>query len=333
MARFYQAISKIRRFVWVFIWLLGSLGGYNVYGDEVVDRIVAVVNDDIITFREVQEEMRPYLERIKAVGYDPEVEQQMIYRVRKDIVKKLVDQKITDQEIKRYRISVSDEDIDSNIEQIKANKLWTDEDLRKALEQEGLTMESYRQRMKEDALRSRLINTAVRSNIVITKEDVAAYYADNIESYAGELKYHLRNIIMRVPDDAGTEEKQAVRDKMEGLHAKLVNGDAFVSMAKQYTESSMAINGGDLGVLAYKDFAPQLKEALDGLSKGAFTTVLETDQGYQIFYIEDILKEKAKLLEEAASEIEEILFKSLSEKAFAKWIEDLRESSHIKITL
>jgi peptidyl-prolyl cis-trans isomerase SurA len=323
----------IQQFMWISIWIVGIAGGTPAVGDEIVERIVAVVNDDIITYLEVQKEMSPYEAQIKAVGYDPEKEQQMLYRVRNDVVNKLVDEKITDQEIKRHKITVNDEDIDNNIEQIKESKSWTDEDFRKALEREGMTIESYREKLKSQALRARLLNTAVKANIVITKEDVAAYYASNIEKYQGELTYHLRNIIMRVSEVAGTDGKRAVLEKMENVHTELAKGAPFESLARQYSESVLAKNGGDLGVLAYKDFSPQLKEALTGLSKGEYTAVLDTDQGYQIFYIENMLKENEMPLEEVYSQIESTLFKELSEKAFVDWIETLREASHIKIIL
>jgi peptidyl-prolyl cis-trans isomerase SurA len=244
-----------------------------------------------------------------------------------------VEEKITEQEIKRYKITVSDEDIDKDIEQIKKSKLWTDEDFREALEKEGMTIESYREELKKQSLRARLLNTAVRSNVVITKEDIAAYYANNIEKYQGELTYHLRNIIMRVLENADTDGKQAVLVRMENVHAELEKGAPFESLARQYSESVLAKNGGDLGILAYKNFSPQLKEGLNGLLKGEYTAVLDTDQGYQIFYIENILKENETSLEEVYSQIEDTLFKELTEKAFMEWSEALREASHIKIIL
>lgn len=313
--------------------MAGLIGGVPAGGDEIVERIVAVVNDDIITYLEVQKELSPYEAQIKAVGYDPEKEQQMLYRVRSDVVEKLVDQKIIDQEIKRYKITVSDQDIDNDIERIKEGKLWTDEDFRKALEYEGMTIESYREKLKKQALRARLLNTVVRANIVITEEDIASYYASNIEKYQGELKYHLRNIIMRVLEDAGTEAKRSVLEKMENIKAALENGASFESLARQRSESVLAKNGGDLGILPYKDFSSQLKQALEGLSIGQHTGVLDTDQGFQIFYIENILTENEILLEEAYSEIESTLYKELSDKAFTDWLNTLRETSHIKIIL
>ena len=333
MTRYFDLKRMIQRLMWFCMCFIGLAGGTPAGGDEIVDRIVAVVNDDIITYLEVQEEMAPYEAQIKAVGYDPEKEQQMLYRVRNDVVKKLVDQKITDQEIKRYKINVSDEDVDNNIEQIKESKLWTDEEFRDALEREGMTYESYREKLKEQAMRARLLNTAVMSKIEITKEDVAAYYASNIEKYQGEVSYHLRNIIMRVPTGAGTDEKRAVLKKMEKVQGSLGQGTSFESLSLQYSESSLAENGGDLGILAHKNFSSQLKEALDGLSIGEYTAILDTDQGYQIFYIENILKENKTSLEDAYREIEDTLFKELSEKAFKDWLEALREASHIKVIL
>jgi peptidyl-prolyl cis-trans isomerase SurA len=323
----------MQRHMWILIGFIGLAWGMPAICGEIVDRIVAVVNDDIITYLDVQGEMSPYEAQIKAVGYDPEKEQQMLYRVRNDIVKKLVDKKITDQEIKRHKITISDVDIDNNIEQIKEGKLWTDEEFREALEREGMTVESYRKKVKEQALRARLLNTTVKSKIVVTKEDVAAYYTNNIEKYQGERTYHLRNIIMRVLEDADTDEKQAVLERMENVHAALGKGTSFDSLAREYSESSLAKSGGDLGNLAYKNFSPQLKEALDSLSIGEYTTVLDTDQGYQIFYIENMQQDNETSLEEVYDEVEEILFRELSEKAFNDWLEALRESSHIKIIL
>ncbi len=333
MTRYLNFKMIMRRFIWLSIWIVGFTGGAPAGGDEIVERIVAIVNDDIVTYLEVQKEMAPYEARIKAVGYDPEKEQQMLYEVRSDVVKKLVDQKITDQEIKRYRITASDEDIDNNIEQIKKDKSWTDEDFRKALENDGMTVELYREKVKEQTLRARLVNMAVKANIVITKEDVAAYYASNIEKYQGELTYHLRNIIMRVSENAGANGKRAVLERMENVHAALEKGASFDSLAREYSESVLAKNGGDLGILPYKDFSPQLKEVLGGLTKGEYTPVLDTDQGYQIFFVENKLKENEMSLEEVYSQIEETLFKELTEKAFIDWLEKLRESSHIKIIL
>ena len=139
------------------------------------------------------------------------------------VVKKLVDQKLTDQEIKRYNITVSEEEIDNNIEQIKAEKKWTDEDFREALKQESISIDFYREQLKQQALRSKLVNRAVKSNIVITNEDITAYYADNLEKFAGGNGDHT---IFFDSCRIGTFKP--------GFQVRSDQGDAFSSRAYEY---------------------------------------------------------------------------------------------------
>ncbi len=148
---------------------------------EIVDRIVAVVNDDVITLIELNNTLKPYTEQIGSLGYSPEKEQKLLFKVRKDILDRLIDQKIEDQEIKRLKVNVSEEQIDHTIERIKETNYLTDEQLRAELAKDGLTMEAYRKKIKSQILRTRLVNLKVKSKIVITKEYVKAYYEKHIE--------------------------------------------------------------------------------------------------------------------------------------------------------
>ena len=104
---------------------------------EVIDRIVAVVNEDIILLSELKERMAPFVQRIRSQGYDLEKERTMIFKVREEILNRLVDEKLTDQEIKRNDLQVDDTQIDNTIETIKKANSFTDEDLRRFLEQEN----------------------------------------------------------------------------------------------------------------------------------------------------------------------------------------------------
>ena len=97
--------------------------------NHIVDRIVAVVNDDIITQQDVETTMRPYMEKTKEEGFSPEMQRQAIARLRKDVLDTLIENKLTDQEVKRYKISVSEEEIDQQIAQIKRTNSITDENI------------------------------------------------------------------------------------------------------------------------------------------------------------------------------------------------------------
>ncbi len=310
---------------------LGVSFNNNVESAEVVDRIVAVVNDDIITLFDLNRSIKPYAERIEALGNPIEKEKKMLFTVREDILNQLVDQKIKDQEIKRSNITINEKDVDLTIENIKKANYYTDEDLRKALASDGLSLEEFREQMKEQILRTKLVNLQVKSKIVITKEEIESYYKSHIDKYGGEKKYHLRNIIMRSLPFADEEEKSEIRTKIDAVLEKLINGESFENMAMIYSESSFASDGGDLGLFKLNELSKQLQESIKDLKAGEFTPVIDTDQGFQIFFVQEIVTTQARSLEEVTPEIERLLYNEMINNKFQTWLEGLRKQAHIKI--
>ena len=298
---------------------------------EVIDRIVAVVNEDIILLSELRERMAPYVQRIRQQGFDLEKERQMIFKVREETLNRLVDEKLTDQEIKRNDIQVDETTIDNTIERIKTTNSFTDEDLRRFLEQDQMTMEQYREKIREQVLRSRLVNYQVRSKIVITDAEIRDYYDSHPELYGGEVRYHLRNILMPVPEFSTDAEKAAVQEKMNQLSERIQAGEAFADLARQYSQGPAAADGGDIGEFGEKALSPQIRAALDGLDPGSTTEVLDTDQGFQLFYLEAINRTEGKPLASVKDEIHQKLFTEVVDKEFLSWLENLRSGSHIKI--
>jgi peptidyl-prolyl cis-trans isomerase SurA len=255
----------------------------------------------------------------------------MLFTVREKVLNGLIDQKLTDQEIKRANIDVSEAEVDATIERIKESRFLTDEELRQVLKQQNLSMEEYRSQIKTQILRTKLINIEVKSKIVITQQDVAAYYKDHSEIYGGEKRYHLRNILMKPPMMPSETEEKAFREKMASIVKDLKNGASFAEMAREYSQSPLAADGGDLGAFELKALSPQIRDAVKDLKPGQFTEILSTDQGYQLFYIEDILESPAKPLKEVSGEIREKLFNEIVDSKFQSWLADLRKRSHIRI--
>ncbi len=300
-------------------------------GAEVVDRIVAVVNDDIITLFELNRSFEPYAEKVRALGYQIDKERKMLFKVREDMLSRLIDQKIKDQEIKRFNITISEKEIDQTIERIKEANFYTDEDLRAALANDGLTMEEYREQIKEQILRTKLVNLEIKSKIVITEDDIKFYYENHQDKYGGKKKYHLRNIIMKVSPFADEKEKLGIKTNMDAILDKLNEGQSFETLAMTYSESSLAAEGGDLGLFGLDELSLQLQDTIKEMKTGEFTPVLDTDQGYQIFFIQEIVNMPGKSLEEVLPKIEKILYNEILEKKFLSWLEDLRKQSVIKI--
>ncbi len=297
----------------------------------VVDRIVAVVNDDIITLMELKEAINPYEKKIMSLGYSPEEQRKMVFKVRAETINQLIGMKLTEQEIQQLGIVIDENEIDSAIERVKEANFFTDEELRKVLASEGSGIEEYREKLKQQMLKSKLVNYKIKSKIVITKNDIKKYYDGHKEQYEGKAKYHLRNIFMQVPEYAGDQEKDIVFKRMEEALQSLKQGKPFGDVASTYSELHNASKGGDLGVISIDVFSPQLQKEIAGMKEGEFTSILDTDQGFQIFFVEMIIKEKGKSFEDASLEIEEKLYNEIVDKKFQEWLEGLREEAHIKI--
>ena len=298
---------------------------------KVLDRIVAVVNEDIILLSELKARMMPYTQRIHQQGFDAEKERQMIFKVREEMINRLVDEKLTDQEITRKDIQVDEAEIDKTIERIKQTNYFTDEDLRRFLEEEQMTLAEYRDSVKEQILRTRLVNYEVKSRIVITEEEIRAYYEKHRDLYGGKVSYHLRNILMRVPDYATSSEKQAVGEKMRRLRSQIEQGADFAELARDYSQGPSAADGGDIGAFDRESLSPQILAALDNLESGQTTAVLDTDQGFQLFYLQAKSRGEGKPLASVRAEIHHKLYEEVVNKKFLSWLEDLRSQSHIKI--
>lgn len=303
----------------------------DVQSAEVVDRIVAVVNDDIILLSEFDESFKPYADRIMSIGYSLDEERRRLFNTREEILNQLIDQKLTDQQIKRSNITVRDNEIDGAIERLKEANFFTDEELIEMLGAEGLTLEDYRKRIKNQILQAKLVNFEIKSKIVITKEDIESYYKSHSDKYGGIKKYRLSNIIMKVPSFASEEEKLVVLKKMEMVLTELEKDKPFDSIAGIYSESSYVSDEDGLGLFELKELSPGIQESIKDMKTGEFTPVLDTDQGYQIFYIKEIVDIPGKSIKEASLEIEDMLYKAIVDKKFRSWIDNLRKISHIKI--
>jgi peptidyl-prolyl cis-trans isomerase SurA len=297
----------------------------------VVDRIVAVVNDEIITLYDLNKELKPYEENIKALGYDADKTRETLFKLRSDLLTKLIDRKLTDQQIKKNNISVSSKEIDKAIERIKETRSYTDEDLRAGLAEQGLTMEEYRENLKQQLLRRNLVNREVRSKIVVTNEEIEEYYNAHREKYAGKTKYHIWNIAIRLSEYADDAEKQTASEKMEKVLAQLKQGRSFKFIVSENLNAPGTPQGADLGLYQLDELSDQLRNVVRFMSAGEYSSILRFAGGYQIIYVEEILTTDPKAMAEAKNEIQDILYNEAINNRYNSWLTELRERSHIKI--
>ena len=288
---------------------------------DVIDRIVAIVDNDIVTLVQLNKETSPYMKNIESSEYSGDKKKEAIQTINKKILNALIDRSLTQQEAKKYHLDVSVVEIDNAVENVKESKSITQEEFEKALEQEGLTLKDYRENIKKQILQAKLINHAVKSKVIITESEIKKVYEDSTKKYSGKKKYHLRNILIKNEDE------------IKEIKKKLDKNKDFSSLAKEYSIASNASDGGDLGTFDINNFSISIKDSISKLNKGDYTDVMQTTQGFQIFYVEDIVVEGVKTFQEAYDAIHASLYNEQVDKRFKTWLESLKEKAHIKIML
>jgi peptidyl-prolyl cis-trans isomerase SurA len=289
--------------------------------DEVVDRIVAMVDGDIITLVQLNREAGLYIKNIEESNYTAEKKNEMIAATHKKVLDALIDRSLTQQEARKYNIEVSEAEVNAAVENVKKSRAMTQEMLETALKNENLSLDEYREGIRKQILQSRIINHAVKSKVVITESDIRAQYDKDAEKHTGKKKYHLRNILLK-------NQGQVLEVK-----TKLDEKQSFASLAKAYSVAPNASDGGDLGVFDIENFSQDIKDSISVLNKGETTDVISTAQGFQFFYIEDIVTEGGKTYEQLHDQIHEKLYKEQVDKKFGNWLESLKEKAHIKVML
>ena len=320
----------IKRFIFLTVlcgFVSGAVAGYA----ELVDRIVAIVNDDVITLSELDEALEPYVRQIRKAYYSPETKREMLFKLRQDVLNKMIDEKLTYQETERLHVSVDDRDVDQHIEQIKSEHFLTEEELRQSLAAEGYTLEEYRERIKEQMLRMRLINIEVKSKIAVTEKDIREYYEKHKEDYEGTQKYHLRTILIGVSPSAGADQKKAALEEIESIVKDFKSGAAFDELAKQYSQDGTAESGGDLGLFSLNELSAEFQETVQRMAEGQISPVVQTSKGYQVLMLQEIEKMPGRTLKEARIEIHERLYRDLVEEKYRAWLTVLRDRSYVKI--
>jgi len=301
-----------------FLILLASLWLEPVFAAEVCNRLVAVVNNDVITLYELNNRMK----EMTGVPVEELMQKnEAMYReARQKILELLIDEKIAQAKIKELRIQVSDKQVDNFLEKMKRDNQWTQEDLVAGLEKEGLSYEKYRERIRRDIERSQLIEYEVRSKIIIRDEAIQKYYEGHKGTFGVAEKVHLAGIFLMRKNVKSEEEMRELYRKAQDISAKLKAGADFGQMAGTYSEGPGAKQGGDLGQFTVDHLEAGLKSVVEALPEGGVSDPLVRPNGIQIIKVVKKQTGKIRSLEEMKEAIFEILYREEVNRRYQIWI-------------
>jgi len=286
---------------------------------EVVDEVVAVVNNEVITLSEL---MR--VAQVQFANADPSR-----YR---EVLEKLIDQKLIDQATKDMQIKVSEKEIDAMIQGFKENNKITDNQLKDALQQQGLTWDEYRKEIREGIRRNQIITQMLRAQINVSEKEINDYYQKHPDNFFEPAQVKLERLFFPVPDQATPEKKKAVSQRTEESLKKIKAGESFQKAAQglNLPENNTSCDVGTykkgelMGVLDQKAFT---------LKPGEISNVIDTNKGCYIIRVLERFEEKTKKIEEVHEAISNYLFQQKMEDKLQEWLQELRTNAYIDIKI
>ena len=299
---------------------------------EIIERIVAVVNEDIITLSELKAISLPYLARMKekfSVTYGEEE----IKETERQIVNQLVDEKLVNQEADRLKIEITEKEVTLAIREVRDRAQLTEEQFEQALAEDGMTMESYQEQLRAEMKKMRLIDQEIKAKVHITKKEIDEYYKMHKDEYNAPPEVRLQQILLIIPPESPPGEVEKIRERAEQIHAAIKQGEDFNAMVKSYSQDSTAATGGDMGVFRQGELFAALDEAAFSLMVGEVSPVIQTPKGFHIIRVLDKKDRQKMTEEEQRDEIDALLYNQKVESAFKQWIKELKKKSYVVINL
>jgi peptidyl-prolyl cis-trans isomerase SurA len=315
-------MTKIKE-IWIvaLVVVLIQLGLAKTGAAEVVDRIVAEVNDDIITMSELDNLAKSIQAQSggKLTGRTDK-------KIQKEMLEGLIDRKLAKAEAKRRGITVSPKELDEAMAQFKQrNNIPDDQILTKALASQGLSLKEFKQQMADQIIQERLLSVAVGPKITISDAEVRRIYDERFKKSGTQL--HLLTLRMPFPTGATEEQKEEIKKKAEAILIDVNRGVSFKEAAGKFS-----LSPSDVGFVSQSDLDPRLAEYLAKLKPKEVAPVA-TPEGFQLIQIVGHRSGEARPFEEVAPGIRRMLQQQEMEKHFGEWVKTLREKAHIKVML
>jgi peptidyl-prolyl cis-trans isomerase SurA len=322
----------LRRIVPLIVFFLWSFCCANAGAEELIDRIVAVVNNEVITLSDLNK-----VTTLMFAGVDKKqaFTDEQRAEIEQKALEQLIEKKLIEQKAKESSIKVDDKEVSRAVEDVLKKNNISLEQLKEILKKDGTSIEEYRKMLRSEILQSKVIGREVRSKITITDKDIQEYYEKNVkhQEKPGE-KVRIQQIFFATPPDTTPKQVEKLTSQLEEIRAKIMAGDDFGQMAAKHSQDPSAKEGGDLGVFGRGELLPVIENVAFSLQAGEVSQVTRTPAGLHLIKVID---KKGTAGEKGAQssrdEIEENLYRREVDVLFLKWMEELKKKAYIKTYL
>jgi len=311
------ATTRQKAFAVLTLWA-SLLGALPVLAASLHDRIVAVVNAEVITLSELEEEISDMKAQTRRRYSGAELTQRL-RQIDYMGLNRMIERKLQVQIAKRRGIKVTDEEVKDAIVRLRRLGETPDENDPKEMAL-----------IKDQLTALRLINQQVRSSLLVSDEEVLRFYQQHRDRFMLPPEVRISQILIALGSGS---ELLAVREKAQEVHALLKKGERFEELAAKHSDGPEGRRGGSLGYIRPGDMLPQIQKAIEQAPPGSVTEPIASPIGMHIIRVDDRKAPQFRPFEEVKEDVRSLVFQLKSEEAYIEWIKEQKDKNYIEIRL
>ena len=249
-----------------------------------LDRIIAVVNDDVIMSSELAEKVRTVKEQLREQGTTLPPTSVL----QKQVLDRLILNKLQIQMAEKTGIRVDDETLNRTISNIAAENKVSLSKFREILERDGYNYEKFREDIRNEILISRLRQRQVDNRVSVTEREIENFLSTQEHQAESEKEYRLSHILISLPQSPSAKKIEETKKTAEKVLSDLKGGADFAQVAATYSDSQTALEGGDLGWRKASQIPTLFADFVAGMQKGDISEIIRSPSGFHIIKLSDV---------------------------------------------
>ena len=304
----------------IFFALFSSQVGFAQERIDARDRIAAIVNDDVITLSELQDQIDTVMPQLNMEFTGEDLNRQAD-QLKYKLLVAMIEQKLQLQQAAEMRLSVSNREVDSSVQERR---------MRQGEASDAPPTAKERKAARDQLLLMRVYQQKIRSTLLVPEENLREYYKSHPEEFSIAAEVAISQIMLTINASGSLEKAKARSDH---VLKEIDKGRSFEALAKDYSDGAEAKNGGSLGVMTRGTLLPKLQEMIDRLSTGEIGPPVESSAGFHIIRVDEKKPQEQKSFEEVKGDIENKLLREQSQQIYQEWLNELKENAFIEILL
>ena len=295
------------------------------------DRVVAKINEDVITLGNLERRVASFLQKNKnSYSLSQPLEKKDLME---KVLEQLVDEKLQIHEAKKVGMVVTEETLDNALADIYKDNNISSEQFEIMLKNEGSNLESYKEIIRDQILLSKIASRQIASTSDVKESYLKKYYKKNKKNFWVSVQIEISHIMFIKEGNSSAKEIILLKKKVKEVLNEIKDGGNFSDLAKKHSTDVSAHSGGSLGVVSRGTMMPEFEKIAFDLKVGEVSGIVETINGFHIIKCDNVIPGFTKLYSTVRPEIKEILNAKRRENKYKEWISELKQTSFVEISL